>query len=71
MIAIMIRIKTEELNDFEKLPIYLTIDELCAVLNVGKSSAYNYVRSGLIYSIRIGKQIRIPKAGLKDIAVQS
>lgn len=50
------------LND---LPSVLTVEELAAVLRIGKNSAYELVNSGHIKSVRCGHMIRIPKAALE------
>ena len=39
----------------------LTVPELAAELRIGRNSAYNMVRSGQIRSVRIGRNIRIPR----------
>ncbi len=48
----------------DNLPLALTIDQLAQVLCVGKTSAYALVNDGTIRSIRIGRQIRVPKVEL-------
>lgn len=45
----------------EDLPLILRINDLMRVLDIGRNTAYDLVRSGRIYSVRIGNQIRIPK----------
>ena len=50
------------MNNFSsELPLVLSIDNLTEILNIGRNSAYELVRSGRIRSVRIGKQIRIPR----------
>ena len=46
------------------LPITLTVDELAAVLKIGRNTAYELVRSGQIISFTVGRQIRISKSAL-------
>ncbi len=53
-------------NEFENLPLALCVDDLASVLGIGRNSVYALVRSGQIRSIRIGKQIRIPRDALRD-----
>ena len=53
-------------TDFEALPLYLTVPQLASVLGIGKNTAYGIVSAGAISSIRIGRQIRIPKDALKS-----
>lgn len=53
-------------TSFEELPLVLTIEELAPLLNVGKCTAYELVRSGQIKSIKIGSQYRILKQELRQ-----
>ncbi|MDL2327644.1 helix-turn-helix domain-containing protein [Ruminococcaceae bacterium OttesenSCG-928-A11] len=46
---------------FEKYDDVVTVEELCGMLKIGRNNAYALVNSGKIKSVRIGKQIRIPK----------
>ena len=49
---------------FEDLPLTLCVEDLMPILNVGRNTAYDLVRSGTIPSIKIGRQLRIPKQAL-------
>ena len=51
---------------FQDLPLVLTIDDLMQVLSIGRNTAYGLIRSGQIRSIRVGKQIRIPRDAVED-----
>lgn len=53
------------ITSYEQLPLFLTVEELAAVLKIGKSTAYNLVRSEGIRSYRAGTQYRIPKESLQ------
>ena len=57
-------------RSFDDIPLVLTIEELMPVLSVGRNVAYELVRSGKIKGIRIGKQIRIPKAEVQRFLKQ-
>lgn len=46
---------------FDDLPLTLRVEELMPILNIGRNTAYELVRSGQIRSIRVGRQLRIPK----------
>ena len=37
------------------------VEELAALLDIGRNAAYELVRSGKIASLRIGRTIRIPR----------
>lgn len=42
----------------------LTVKELSKLLRVGINAAYRLVRSGVIHSVRIGRQYRIPRSAV-------
>ena len=50
----------------DNLPVVLSVQQLADVLQIGRNSAYDLVKSGQIRSIRIGKTIRIPQAALLE-----
>lgn len=50
--------------DLSDLPPLLRVEDLMPILQIGRNSAYNLVHSGQIQSVKIGRQIRIPKAAL-------
>ena len=41
------------------------------ILGIGRSTAYRLVRSGCIYSIKIGRQLRVPKQAVIDFINQT
>ena len=49
-------------RSLDDLPVTLRVEELMPILGIGRNTAYELVRSGKLRSIRIGRQIRIPKA---------
>jgi excisionase family DNA binding protein len=49
----------------DDLPDWLSIDEARAVLNIGRSSIYELVRSGGVPSRKFGRLIRIPREALR------
>ena len=53
-------------RSFEDLPLTLTVEEASRILRVGRNTAYDLVRCGKLRSIKVGKQIRIPKQALQD-----
>ena len=57
---------TERPTSFDDLPLTLRVDELMPILNIGRNTAYELIRYGKIHSVRIGKQLRIPKQALID-----
>lgn len=46
---------------FEELPLALRVEDLMPILGIGRNTAYELVRSGEIRSVKVGRQIRIPK----------
>lgn len=46
----------------DDLPVTLRVEDLMPILGIGRNTAYELVRSGKLRSIRVGRQIRIPKA---------
>ena len=53
-------------RNLSEYPDILTIEDVKAILRIGTSSAYRLLRSGSIYYLRIGNNIRVPKACLED-----
>ena len=53
-------------RSFDKLPLALRVEDLMPILGIGRNTAYELVRSGQIRSIKVGKQIRIPKEALRE-----
>ena len=41
------------------------------ILHIGRNTAYELVRSKQIYSVKIGRQLRIPKQALIDYLTSS
>ena len=52
---------TTKYHSFDELPLTLRVEDLMPILGIGRNTAYELVRSGQIRSIRIGRQLRIPK----------
>ena len=48
-------------RSLDDLPLTLRVEELMPILNIGRNTAYELVRSGQIRGIRIGRQLRIPR----------
>ena len=58
-------------HSFEELPLTLRVEDLMPILGIGRNTAYELVRSKQIYSIKIGRQLRIPKQALIDYLTSS
>ena len=49
---------------YDDIPLVMTVEDLMPILLIGRNTAYELVRSGEIKSIRVGRQIRIPRDAL-------
>lgn len=54
--------------DLKALPEFLTVEETAQILRLKRSTAYEYVRQGIIPSVRVGYFIRVPKAIILELA---
>ena len=53
-------------TSFDDLPLTLRVEDLMPILGIGRNTAYELVRFGQIRSIKIGRQIRVPKEAVID-----
>lgn len=60
------RFSKSDVTGMDDLPLVLTVSEVSKILGVGKNTAYDLIRSGTIRSVRVGRQIRIPKAAFLE-----
>lgn len=61
---------TSNYRSYDELPLTLRVEDLMPILDIGRNTAYELVRSGKIRSIRIGRQLRIPKDAIQDYLAQ-
>ena len=61
---------TTKYHSFAELPLTLRVEDLMPILGIGRNTAYELVRSGQIRSIRIGRQLRIPKEAVQEYLSQ-
>ena len=54
------------IKNFEQIPLVLTVPQVAQALNLGLDTTYNLVRAGIIHSVRVGHQYRVPKAALME-----
>lgn len=59
-------IELSAVTNISNLPLALTVLEAGQVLRVGRSVTYEFVRSGQLRSVRIGRSIRIPRDALVE-----
>ena len=57
-------------TSYDELPLTLRVEDLMPILGIGRNTAYELVRSGQIRSIRIGRQLRVPKDALQTFLIQ-
>lgn len=53
-------------RDLHELPVTLRVADLMPLLGIGRNTAYELIHSGQIRSVRIGRQIRIPREALLE-----
>lgn len=53
-------------RSFDELPLTLRVEDLMPILGIGRNTAYELVRSSQIRSVRIGRQLRIPKDAVHE-----
>ena len=51
-------------KEIEKLPLALHVEDLMALLSIGRNTAYFLVRSGQIRSLKVGRSYRIPRSAV-------
>ena len=57
-------------RDLHELPMTLRVEDLMPILGIGRNTAYELIRSGQIRSVRIGRQIRIPREALLEFLLK-
>lgn len=50
----------------DELPLVLCVEDLMPILNIGRNTAYELVRSGQIRCIHVGRKIRVPKEAVAE-----
>ena len=53
-------------RSFDELPLTLRVEDLMPILGIGRNTAYELVRTKQIRSVKVGRQLRIPKQCLID-----
>lgn len=48
-------------KSFEAMPLVLGVQDIADTLNIGINKAYSLVNSGVIPSLKLGQQYRIPR----------
>ena len=50
----------------QTLPATLTVPEVSEFLRIGRNSTYQLIRCGKIRSLKIGRQLRVPRQAILD-----
>ena len=58
-------------RSYDELPLTLRVEDLMPILGIGRNTPYELVRSKQIFSVKIGRQLRIPKQALIDYLTSS
>ena len=56
----------DKYTSYDDLPLTLRVEELMPVLGIGRNTAYELVRSGHIRSVKVGRQLRVPKDAVAE-----
>lgn len=51
----------------DELPDVLTVPEAAAALRIGCDAAYDAIKHGELYAVRVGRSLRVPKAAVVDM----
>lgn len=57
---------SKSITNTDDLPLVLTVSEVSDILDIGKNTAYDLIRSGAIKSFRAGRQIRVSKSAFLE-----
>ena len=58
-------------RSLDELPLALRVEELMPILGIGRNTAYELVRSRQIRSIKIGRQIRVPRDAVAEFLTRN
>lgn len=56
----------QKYKSISEMPLTLRVEELMPILDIGRNTAYELVRSRKIRSIKVGRQFRIPRDAVKE-----
>lgn len=62
---------TIRVDDDDRDELVLTVDETRVLLKISRTATYEAIRRGEIPSIRIGRRVLVPMAGLKEMLDKS
>ena len=50
----------------DNLPLALTVKEVAKLLGISRNTAYRLIKSKKLRSVRVGRQIRVPRSALEE-----
>lgn len=53
-------------NSIDEMPLTLRVEDLMPIFNIGRNTAYELVRTKQIRSVKVGRQLRIPRDAVKE-----
>lgn len=56
----------DKYTSYDDLPLTLRVEDLMPILGIGRNTAYELVRSGHIRSVKVGRQLRVPKDAVAE-----
>lgn len=56
----------QKYKSISEMPLTLRVEDLMPILDIGRNTAYELVRSRKIRSIKVGRQFRIPRDAVKE-----
>lgn len=56
----------DKYTSYDDLPLTLRVEDLMPILGIGRNTAYELVRSGCIRSVKVGRQLRVPKDAVAE-----
>lgn len=53
--------------NLDDLPPVITVPEYASFVRIGRNQAYEAIRRGEVYAVRIGRSLRVPRAELERV----
>lgn len=50
---------------FQDFPPILNVSDVARLFGVGKNSAYSFLKSGAVHTVRVGRQIRVSRGEIE------
>ncbi len=53
-------------TSYDQLPLVLRVEDIIRILGISRNTVYEYIRSGRLHSVRVGRQHLISKDALRS-----